>query len=76
MSPFQGPGTQGAETPGGRGRARRARRPRDAEALLDIGYSHHVGLEYEKDMADPIPGAAESFGYIRGTLACMGHHRG
>jgi inosose dehydratase len=45
------------------------------KALLDIGYSHHLGLEYEKDMADPIPGAAESFGYIRGTLACMGHHK-
>jgi inosose dehydratase len=44
------------------------------KALLDIGYSHHLGLEYEKDMSDPIPGAAESFGYIRGTLACMGHH--
>ena len=42
------------------------------KALLDIGYSHHVGLEYEKDMNDPIPGAAESFGYIRGTLACIG----
>ena len=41
------------------------------EALLDIGYSHHVGLEYEKDMNDPIPGVAESFGYIRGMLAAM-----
>ncbi len=41
------------------------------KALLDIGYSHHVGLEYEKDMNDPIPGVAESFGYIRGTLAGM-----
>jgi inosose dehydratase len=40
-------------------------------ALLDIGYQYHVGLEYEKDMNDPIPGAAESFGYIRGTLAAM-----
>lgn len=42
------------------------------QALLDIGYSYHVGLEHEKDMSDPIPGAAESFGYIRGTLASMG----
>ena len=41
------------------------------KALLDIGYVHLVGLEYEKDMNDPIPGAAESFGYIRGVLACM-----
>ena len=41
-------------------------------ALLDIGYKYHVGLEYEKDMKDPIPGVAESIGYIRGTLAAMG----
>ena len=41
------------------------------KALLDIGYKHLVGLEYEKDMADPIPGAAESFGYIRGVLASL-----
>ncbi|MGP0069761.1 MAG: sugar phosphate isomerase/epimerase family protein [Isosphaeraceae bacterium] len=40
-------------------------------ALLDIGYKYHVGLEYEKDMKDPIPGVAESIGYIRGTLAGM-----
>jgi inosose dehydratase len=43
------------------------------KALLDIGYSHHVGLEHEKDMSDPIPGAAESFGFIRGTLAALGN---
>jgi inosose dehydratase len=41
------------------------------KALIDIGYPHHVGLEYEKDMSDPIPGVAESFGYLRGTLASM-----
>ncbi len=40
-------------------------------ALLDIGYAYHVGLEYEKDLKDPVPGAAESIGYIRGTLAGM-----
>jgi sugar phosphate isomerase/epimerase len=41
------------------------------KALLDIGYAYHVGLEYEKDLKDPIPGVAESIGYIRGTLAAM-----
>ncbi len=40
-------------------------------ALLEIGYTHHVGLEHEKDMNDPVPGVAESIGYIRGTLAAM-----
>jgi inosose dehydratase len=37
-------------------------------ALLDTKYSYHVGLEYEKDLRDPLPGVAESIGYIRGTL--------
>jgi sugar phosphate isomerase/epimerase len=41
------------------------------KALRDIGYAYHVGLEYEKDLKDPIPGAAESIGYLRGTLAAM-----
>jgi inosose dehydratase len=37
-------------------------------ALLDTKYAYHVGLEHEKDMRDPIPGVAESIGYLRGTL--------
>ena len=41
------------------------------KALVDLGYAHHVGLEYEKDMTDPLPGTAESVGYIRGTLASL-----
>jgi len=40
-------------------------------ALLDIGFAHHVGLEYEKDLDDPLPGVAESLGYLRGMLARM-----
>jgi inosose dehydratase len=43
-------------------------------ALLDISYRFHVGLEHEKDMRDPIPGVAESIGYIRGTLTAMRDH--
>ncbi|GAC1450550.1 MAG: hypothetical protein NVSMB9_35060 [Isosphaeraceae bacterium] len=39
--------------------------------LREIGYSHHVGLEHEKDMDDPLPGVAESIGYIRGVLSGM-----
>jgi sugar phosphate isomerase/epimerase len=38
-------------------------------ALLDMKYAHHVGLEYEKDMQDPLAGVAESIGYMRGTLS-------
>ena len=41
------------------------------QALLDVKFAGHVGLEYEKDMGDPVPGVAESIGYIRGTLAGM-----
>ena len=37
-------------------------------ALLDIGYSHHVGFEHEKDFNTPIPGVAESVGYTKGVL--------
>jgi len=40
-------------------------------ALLEIKYAGHVGLEHEKDMRDPLPGVAESIGFIRGTLAGM-----
>ncbi len=40
-------------------------------ALRDVGFGGHVGLEHEKDMNDPLPGVAESIGYIRGTLAAM-----
>ncbi len=40
-------------------------------ALRDSKFSGHVGLEHEKDMTDPLPGVAESIGYIRGTLAAM-----
>jgi inosose dehydratase len=39
------------------------------KALLDIKYSYQVAFEYEKDADDPLPGLAESVGYIRGLLA-------
>lgn len=44
------------------------------QALREIGFRGHVGLEHEKDMNDPLPGVAESIGYIRGTLASMREH--
>jgi Sugar phosphate isomerases/epimerases len=40
-------------------------------ALLEIGFAHHVGFEYEKDANDPLPGLAESVGYVRGVLKTM-----
>jgi inosose dehydratase len=38
-------------------------------ALLKIKYQGLVGFEYEKDSKDPVPGLAESVGYVRGLLA-------
>ncbi len=37
--------------------------------LLDLRYQGLIGLEYEKDMADPLAGVAESLGYVRGVLS-------
>jgi sugar phosphate isomerase/epimerase len=39
------------------------------QALRQVNFSGHVGFEYEKDAADPLPGLTESVGYVRGTLA-------
>jgi sugar phosphate isomerase/epimerase len=41
------------------------------QALLDIKFQHHVGIEYEKDENDVMPGLAETVGYIRGVLSMM-----
>ena len=37
-------------------------------ALIDTGYDRTVWFEYEKDPNDPVPGLAESVGYIKGLL--------
>ena len=41
------------------------------EALMRAGYAGQVGLEYEVEDADPIPGVAQSFGYLRGMLDAL-----
>jgi sugar phosphate isomerase/epimerase len=38
-------------------------------ALVKIGYTGHVGLEYEIDVDSPLPGMLQSFAYMRGVLA-------
>jgi len=38
-------------------------------ALVRVGFAGQAGLEDERDAADPIPGVAQSFGYMRGVLA-------
>jgi len=45
--------------------------PKFLRTLLKLGYAGTVSLEYEKDEKDPLPGAAESIGYIRGALAAI-----
>ena len=35
-------------------------------ALVKIGYQGHVGLEYEIDVDNPLPGMLQSFAYMRG----------
>ena len=42
------------------------------QALLDVKFTGHVGFEHEKDPDDPMPGMAESVGYVKGMLAFMG----
>ena len=38
-------------------------------ALIKINYTGHVGLEYEINENDPLPGMQQSFAYMRGVLA-------
>jgi len=38
-------------------------------AMLEVRYAHLVSFEYEKDEDDPLPGLAESVGYVKGLLA-------
>jgi sugar phosphate isomerase/epimerase len=45
--------------------------PKFVRTLLKINYSGVVSFEYEKDENDPLPGLAESVGYVRGILAVV-----
>jgi len=42
--------------------------PEFLKALIKIGYQGTTALEFEKDGQDPLPGTAESVGYLRGVL--------
>ncbi|MGV3642161.1 MAG: sugar phosphate isomerase/epimerase family protein, partial [Adhaeribacter sp.] len=41
------------------------------KTLLKINYQGVVAFEYEKDAKDPIPGLAESVGYVKGVLRML-----
>jgi inosose dehydratase len=45
--------------------------PKFLATLLEIKYAGVVAFEYEKDANDPLPGLAESVGYVRGVLASI-----
>jgi inosose dehydratase len=39
--------------------------------LVRLGYSRTIHFEHEKDEKDPLPGAAESVGYVKGVLSTL-----
>jgi inosose dehydratase len=41
------------------------------KTLLEIKYASVAAFEYGKDEDDPLPGLAESVGYIRGVLVML-----
>jgi sugar phosphate isomerase/epimerase len=45
--------------------------PKFLRVLTEVGYTGFLSFEYEKDSKDPLPGLAESVGYVRGALAAM-----
>jgi len=45
--------------------------PRYIRTLVKIKYSGILSFEYEKDADDPLPGLAESVGYVRGVMAAV-----
>lgn len=49
--------------------------PRFLRTLAATGYRGTAAFEYEKDGRDPLPGLAESVGYVRGVLACLATSR-
>jgi inosose dehydratase len=45
--------------------------PKFLKTLIKYNYSYTVAFEFEKDKEDPLPGVAESVGYVRGALAVI-----
>ncbi|MBU4204370.1 MAG: sugar phosphate isomerase/epimerase, partial [Acidobacteria bacterium] len=46
--------------------------PKFLRTLIRIGYDGTASFEFEKDGKDPLPGVAESVGFIRGCLSAIG----
>jgi len=45
--------------------------PRFLRTLKRTGYTGNLSFEFEEDPDDPLPGLAESVGYVRGVLAAI-----
>jgi len=45
--------------------------PKLLRTLKRLGFKGTLALEYEKDAKDPLPGSAESIGYLKGVLAAL-----
>lgn len=45
--------------------------PKVLQALKNINYNGSVSFEHEKDNKDPLPGLAESVGYVRGIMTMI-----
>jgi sugar phosphate isomerase/epimerase len=45
--------------------------PKFLRAMMKINFKGTLSLEYEKDSRDPLPGAAQSIGYLEGALAML-----
>ncbi|MCC2671755.1 MAG: sugar phosphate isomerase/epimerase [Armatimonadetes bacterium] len=45
--------------------------PSIMSALLEIRFPHLIGIEYEEDADDPLPGLFETIGYVRGVMLKM-----
>jgi sugar phosphate isomerase/epimerase len=45
--------------------------PKFVRTLFKIDYKGTLAFEFEKDGSDPLPGVAESVGYLRGVLAAI-----
>ena len=46
--------------------------PRFLRTIIELDYRGIASFEYEKDPKDPLPGVAESLGYIKGLLSQLG----
>jgi inosose dehydratase len=46
--------------------------PQFLKEVIKLKYKGTLALEFEKDAADPLPGMAESIGYLKGVLATLG----